>query len=315
MPDPNELLPATHIPADNPRAIAGGNQPPSIAHLIADEHGDFALIVTAYLEEKYRQYATQLQELQAGVANLPDIVTCSEDKEAWALTIKKARELDKKLNAFHESEKNPYWRGGTAADQYFFGMSDTLAKRSKNNRPGIVDVGLSKITDYDRRVLAEEEERRKAAARETARVAAEAAAREAAARAAAAAAELAASRARTEASRVARAEEARIANEAAAAAAVEASVTVQTAQEAHIETLARPADIMRQRHTDGLMTGMGQTKYAEVTDRSLLNKDLLWPFINIADIEKALRAWAKTTDYNVQMPGAEIGRGARSTVR
>ncbi len=72
---------------------------------------------------------------------------------------------------------------------------------------------------------------------------------------------------------------------------------------------------MRTRGSDGTLATMGQEKYAEVTDRQLLDKEILWPFIPLADLEKALRAWAKNTDYRTPMAGAEVGRRNKSVVR
>jgi mono/diheme cytochrome c family protein len=49
-------------------------------------------------------------------------------------------------------------------------------------------------------------------------------------------------------------------------------------------------------------------------DRAKLDKEALWPFFTDAEIEKALRAWAKTTGHRTQMEGAKIGFRAKARV-
>ena len=52
---------------------------------------------------------------------------------------------------------------------------------------------------------------------------------------------------------------------------------------------------------------MKQEPYALVTDRYQLDMFKLLPFFTDAEIEKALRQWAKTTGHREKMAGAEIG--------
>jgi hypothetical protein len=300
--------------AENPRAAIGGNNPP-LARSIAAETGDFAQVVTAFLEEEYRQYPLQLEALLEGAHSLPETITTPEDKEATATVVKQLRDLKSKFDAFQKKEKQPYLRGGQAVDQYFFGMIDKIARRSRENRAGAADVLLKRITDYDNRLIAEENERRRLAAAEAARIA-EAARKKAAEEARVAEeARQAAERARNEQRRQERQAEAQTAETQASASHVEAEVTTARAEEAHIATFVKPAEIARHRSLDGTLSTVQQEKYAVLVDRDRLDKDKLWPFIAVAEIEKALRAWAKTTDYNVQMEGAEIGRRNKSVVR
>lgn len=298
----------------NPREQIGGNNPP-LARSIAAETGDFAQVVTGFLEEEYRQYPVQLESLLDGARNLPETITSPEDKEATATVVKQFRDLRAKFEAFQKREKQPYLRGGQAVDQFFFGMIDKIARRSRENRAGASDTLLARITDYDNRLIAEENERRRLAAAETARIAREAQEKADRERREAEEARLKAERARSEERRSVLAAEATQAEQTAAASHVEAAITTAKAEERHIATLVKPADLARNRGNDGTLTTVAQEKYAVMTDRSLLNKDLLWPFIPAAEIEKALRAWAKTVDFNQQMPGAEIGRRNKSVVR
>lgn len=319
------LLPAE---GDNPRAVIGDNDPHHLIRMIAESSLDFSDLVTAYLEAEYAQFAAQIEPLKEAFAQLPNPIVGIEDKEAYATIVKKVRDLAAKLEAFHKKEKNPFWRGGQGADQYFFGLIDLLQKRSKQNRPGLADVGLARIGEYDDRILAEEMERRRLAEVEATRIAQEAQRKAAADAEAARQAQLAAERARTDASRVARQAEAAAAATAAAATAAQATTATQQAQERRIESIAPPAPILRNRGADGTLSTSAQVPYAELADRGTLlagsvtiggttmpNLNALAPFLSTEALQKALTAWAKTHDYNVQMPGALIGRRAKPVVR
>ena len=96
---------------------------------------------------------------------------------------------------------------------------------------------------------------------------------------------------------------------------METELAIGKAEQAHIDTLAKPADIMRTRGTDGTLSTMATEPFAEVTDRDQLDKAKLWPFFTDEAIEKALRAWAKTTGHKVSMDGASIGKRPKSVVR
>jgi len=50
-----------------------------------------------------------------------------------------------------------------------------------------------------------------------------------------------------------------------------------------------------------------QEPYAIMTDRYKLDMSKLLPFFTDAEIEKALRGWAKTVGHREKMDGAEIG--------
>lgn len=314
MPDITDPGHPMTVSPENPRAVIGGNNPP-LARSIAAETGDFAQVVTGFLEEEYRQYPEQLNALMEAAEALPQTITSQEDKEATATVVKQFRDLNAKFEAFQKKEKQPYLRGGQAVDQFFFGMMDKIARRARGNRAGAADTLLGRITDYDNRKLAEERERRQREADERARIAREAQQKADQERREAEERRQAAERARTAANRAARASEAQEAEQRASAAHVEATVTSAQAEESHIATLAKPADLMRNRGNDGTLTTVQQEKYAEVDDRTALDKEKLWPFLTFDAVEKALKAWAKNTDYNVQMDGARIGRRNKSVVR
>jgi hypothetical protein len=60
---------------------------------------------------------------------------------------------------------------------------------------------------------------------------------------------------------------------------------------------------------------MAAEPYAVVEDYAALDKNALWPFVTRSAIEQALRAWARTTNYGTQMPGARVGRRPKTVVR
>jgi hypothetical protein len=308
--------------AENPRAVIGGNEPP-LARSIATEEGDFALVTTAFLEEEYKKQPQIAQSLlDEATALMRDPVTGAlreiedvEMKSKVASLIKRMRDAAKALEAFHSKEKQPYLRGGQAVDQFFFGWIDKLARRIKTNKPGASDVLVAALTDYDNRVLAAEQARLKREADERARLAREA--QEKADREAQEAEQkrLAAERARKPEIVEQKIEAAQQQEKVADEAKVDAVVAAARAEEAHIETLRKPADIMRTRGDDGTLSTVGTEKYAEIVDRTLLDVKLLAPYIKLEALQSALTQWAKFTDYNQQMPGAAIGRRNKSVVR
>ena len=126
---------------------------------------------------------------------------------------------------------------------------------------------------------------------------------------------MAAERARKPETTVAKSAMADLAESAASGSKIEADLALGKAEEAHIATLAKPADLVRTRVDEGPTVTMATEPYAIIEDESLLDRDRLWAFISLDAKEKALRAWAKTTGYNHPMAGAKIGRRPRSVVR
>lgn len=305
----------------NPREAIGSNNPP-LARSISVEEGDFALSVTAFLQDEYQKQPTIVQALldeatalmrdETGkLRDIPD----DDVKGKVASLIKRMRDAAKVLEAAHGTEKQPYLRGGQACDQFFFGLIDKLQKRAKANNPGGADVLGRLLTEYDNRKLAAETERRRLIAEEETRKAIAAQAERDRLAREAYEAEAAAARARNPERKEEKVEAARDLQQQASAAAVEAEVTTQAAEAAHVEMLARPADIMRERHGDGTLTGMGTEKYAEIEDRTKLDMAALWPHIPLDALGKALNQWARLTDFRQPMEGAAIGRRNKSRVR
>lgn len=294
----------------------GHNNPPLAAEIAATE--DLAAVVTDWLRDSsYAGLTPRVTELLAEAAPIVEAgaLTDNGGKDRCAALIKKARDLWKEIEAAHDKEAVPYLRGKQAVDQFFFGLMDMLGRRAKTGKAGIGNVLNDMLTAYDRRKLAEERARRDAEARKAAveeavrRMAAERAERDA--REAAAAAE----RARKPETQQVKTEAAEQRMMEAAGAKAAAEVAAAGAERAYVDTLAKPADIMRNRSADGTLSTMATESFAEIEDDTLLDRDKLWPFISLDAKEKALRAWAKTTGHGQPMTGARIGKRQKSVVR
>lgn len=274
---------------------------------------DFAAEEVARLEQDYGYLMPSVEELraEAGAIGLP--INDDDTKATAANVAKRARDQAKTISGLREMEKAPHMRRAQGVDQFFFRLEEALARRDRKGQPGIYDTLLAEISGYDNRVLAAEQERRRLEA-ERLRKEAEAKAR---------AEEEARRKAQEAADKAARARKDQEAKEAAATeAAVKAAVTsaeattaIDKAEEAYIDTLAKPADIMRSRGSDGTLTTMKREPYAEIVDAAKLDAALLWPFISLDAKEKALRTWARSTGHTVQMDGAAIGFRNKSQVR
>jgi hypothetical protein len=284
----------------------GSNLPDSI---------DYAKAEVERLQGEYAETARAVDSLLEEFEDLPDEIADDAEKGVVASLIKRMRDTTKRIDGLRELEKMPYFRRGQGVDQFFNGLFDRLTRREKRNRPGAADVLQQRLTDYDTKLLLAEQERRRKEAAEAARIAREK--QEAEAKAAREAEErrLAAERARLPETRETKQEAAAAAEEVASAARIEAAVATDQAEAAYVDTLARPADIMRNRGADGTLTTMAREFYAEIEDAAKLDKNALWPFISLDAKEKALRQWAKNTGHRQQMPGAKIGDRPKSVVR
>ena len=289
----------------NPRAVAGDNEAP-----------DYAQQVTERMRDEYGQVEKTVAELLDEARELPKAIDNDETKGKFTQLIKRFRDVKIRLEAFHAKEKEPFFRGGQAVDQYFFGMIDKCMRRNKTNNPGAADVLGKRLTEYDDRI---EAERRAKLAREAeeARRIAEAARREEERLAREAEeARLAAERARVPEKIAEKEAVATVKEVAADAATVEVAVATAKAEDTHIATLVKSADLMRHRDEEsGTLSTRAMEKYAEVVDRNKLDFIKLAPFFNMDAVEKALRGWAANTGYTQSMDGAAIGKRPKSVVR
>jgi hypothetical protein len=289
---------------DNPRALPGDNS----------GEVDFAKLEAERLALDYAELARVAQEAKDKGDAITEIVD-NDGRMEVATIIKNQRDIAKRADGFRELVKMPHLRRGQGVDSFFFGIIDLLARRDKKSKPGSSDRLQSMLTDYDNRVLAEEQERRRLAAVEAQRLARIAAEKQAELDRQAEEARAAAERARAPAQVEKKAEIAQVADVAASGAKVDATILAGKAEDAYVETLAKPADIMRSRSDEGVLATVAREGYAEIVDQSKLDFAALWPFISLDAKEKALRQWAKAQGHTVMMTGASIGFRNKSVVR
>lgn len=295
----------------NPRAVPGSNEAP-----------DYAQQVTDRIAKEYAEVTITLDGLLAEAREMPKEVKSDADALLLGALIKRLRDLDNRCESIRGLEKEPYLRGGNAVDSFFNAMRDRIGRRNKNDRKapaGATDVLQARINEYQEQKIAEERARREAERLATERAAQEAARKARAEAEAAEAARLKAERARNVESI---ANKQALADQQAAAAAQsaqEAATALQLAEDARLATLAKPADLSRIRGNaeagGGVTLTTAQEPYAMLVDRDQLDMNILRPFFTDAEIEKALRGWAKTTGHKVKMPGAEIGHRNRGVTR
>jgi hypothetical protein len=266
----------------------------------------------------YSHLPNTLAELEVQ-AEAITVVDSQSVKDVVTSLIKDARDLYKRIKGVHEPEKLPHLERGRGVDAFCFGLMSRISRGSdRKAREGFADRLNRLLTDYDMLLLAQEQERRRIAAEEEARKAKEAAEAKRKAEADAEAARLAAERARLEHTKAAKVAVAEKAEEVASTAHVEAVVTAEKAEAAYVETLAAPADIMRQRSDAGVLSTMGTEKFVEIVDRNELDLNKLRPYLAIGELEKALRKYAESVAYSeddsVQIAGARFGKRAKSRV-
>lgn len=287
----------------NPRSVVGDNKSP-----------DLATGVMEALKRDYANLSKTVTTLLTESTAIPAVIETDDDMGKVAALIKKFRDFTARAEGFRTAEKEPHFRAGQAVDSFFFGLMDQCGRRDKKAKPGPSDLLQFELDDYQQKKLLAEQERRRIAAEEAARVEREA-------RMAAEKLEQEA-RERRDAAERARvperiAEKSVIASQAeaaASAATVESMMASDRAEAAYIDTLAKPADIVRQRVGSGPLVTMAQEGFAEIVDQAKLDMATLWPFISLDAKEKALRAWAKTTGHTVQMYGAAVGKRNKSKV-
>lgn len=280
-----------------------------------DTNRDYAGEVVSRLSKDYAELLNSVSSTLAALRALPKEISDEPTLEAYSKVIRDGRDLKKRVDAYHDAEKQPYLRSGQGVDQFFFGLEEKLARRKKNDPAGGLDVADARVDDYMQRKLATEraereriaaEERRKADAIRREQEAAAAAAAEAAAKAA---------RARNAdniAAHQAEAERQKLAAEQARAAEILAE---QRADDARIDTRASAADMTRTRLDTGAIATMAQVPFVQIDDVTKLDKELLWPFLKEEHILMALKAWAKTKSHKTAMEGATIEMRNRGQVR
>lgn len=270
---------------------------------------DHGAMVTDRLSQDYAESLLKTASLLTLARSQPARINDDDDEAATAMgkVVRDMREHTDRLEAFRVAEKQPYKASADAVDQLFFENIEKLMRRNNKQKPGAADILQARINDFlERKRLAaikrQEEERK--AAEEKARLQRLA---EEQARKEAEEAEAKAARARKteniEAARAA-AEEAQAKADALHMAARE---NEQRALDAAAAQTAKAADVVRTRGGNGIMLTMAETKFARVTDYTLVPLEALRPYLKPSAIDDAVKAWGKATEHKMTMPGVEVG--------
>lgn len=258
-----------------------------------------------YIEEESAALAIKFADVSANVDalcmrahNLPTLCASDEDQALLAPVIVELRDFFNTLESERKREKEPHFRRSQAVDGYF----DKLKQR-------VADTGrtlVAAVDAWNQKKLAAERARREEERRRAEELERQARAKLEAEQKAKAEAEAAAARARKQDSAENHLQ--RAAEHAAAIpqASHEARQASQAADDARVETMAKPADMVRTRTDEGRVITMKQVPYVQVVDRDKLNKAALWDFIDDKHIEMAAKKWAARGAYRIPMDGLII---------
>lgn len=290
----------------NPRAVVGSNQAP-----------DYAQRVTDQMAADYAALATSITELLNKAREAATTVDTDDDAISLGVIVKDLRDAFNRADAYRQTEKESFLRSEQAVDAFFFALMEKCRRRNPRDRsqkPGAADILQARIDDFlERKRIAEEAKRQQEAA-DQARIAREA--KEKADREAREAEDkrLAADRARKPETIEEKAAIASEAEQRATESQAEAQIAATQAQDAHIATLAKPAEMARTRG-DGVLLTLAKDNDAIVVDRAKLDVVALFPLFTDKEVDKALRGWAKITGYNKPMAGAEIIKKNKGVTR
>lgn len=276
---------------------------------------DYAATIADRLGEDYAELVNGVRKLLDEARTMPPAINSDTEMAPVASLIERMRDTASRIKTFHTTEKEPHLRAGQAVDQFFFGWWEKLARRKTTDKAGAADILQARVNDYMQRKL-DAERKARAEAEAKARAAEEALRREreeAARKAQEAAA--AAERARKQSNIDAHAKRAAEEAEKAAALAAEQARAAQAADDARIDTLAKPADMVRTRLEGGPMVTMRQVPVVVIEDVSLLDLEALRPHIKEEALLQALKAWAKVTGHKKQMAGAVVKMVDEAVVR
>lgn len=249
------------------------------------------------LEQDYAELLVRAKNMLADAEELPITVESSLDVSVVGDMIVKMRDLSARAESHRVAEKEPYLRSGEVVHAFFRKRAiEPLDKRRGNLQ--------ARLDAFKQRQLAEERSRREAEAAAARRAQQEAQkAREEA--------EAAARRARSEESARARAEE-------AARARVEADMADAKAEETTLATMQKSTAMVGERFEGSERSGqvgMRKKPVVFIEDIYKLDLELLRPFLREEHLLMALRAWAKETGYQQEMPGAVVALRDTTVVR
>lgn len=286
-------------PASNPREIIGGNMPPP-DQLISE--------IQRQLARDFSALETSTAAALAKARELPAEIATEAERATFGDVFRDLRDTLKRAESHREAEKNPYLRAGQAVDGFFNALKDRLSKG--------MDVLQARLNVYQRKLAEQERQRREEEAAEArrkateARMAAEAEARrteelrlaqEAAERKAAESNRAKVQQKAEVAARDVRGQEGRT-----DALIAQADQLQRAADHAEERTQAPTADLVRHRTGSGAVITSRTVKVVKIDNYNALPLDLLRPYLKKADLESAVKAWAKYNDYKEDMPGVRI---------
>lgn len=252
--------------------------------------------LTERLEEDFATLIDTGMRAIGETENLPETIQDSKDVEVIASAMVKLRDIAARAEAQRKAEKEPYLRAGDAVYAFFTKrLIEPLDAKRKQ-------LG-ARLDAYKQRQLAEERVRREAEAaiarkqqEEAVRLRAEA--------------EAAARRARSAESEKLRQAEARQARADADIAAARAETTA-------LATMASSSAMVRERFEGERSghVGLRKVPFVMLEDIAALDLELLRPFFKEEHLLMALKAWAKATGYNQEMPGAVVALRETTVVR
>jgi chemotaxis protein histidine kinase CheA len=275
---------------------------------------DYAAEEYARLLREFGGYETDVAAINDEARKLPAEFDDKETADSYTAIINRMSDLDKRIEGSRISEGTPYLRKKDACDSFFFGLRERLFKRKPKDKNGSADILHARLHAYNLRRLEAERRAREEAERRAAKAEAEARAMREAAERTQREAEEKAARARKAENIKAAEEAARVAKEAADKAAAEEETKRAERQQAEEANRAKPADMVRERHSEGMNT-MAMVWFVGIDDEMKLDPVKLWPFIKTDAKESALKNWAKTTNYRQPMPGAIIEERPDTRVR
>jgi hypothetical protein len=269
----------------------------------------YATAVSERMRADYAELEVSADELIDASSSLQTTVQTDLDLAAVAAMIKKLRDANARIETIRVKEKQPYYRAGQAIDAFCKKITDRVERAR---------ASLQRFADeYQQRKLAEERRRRDLELAEARRREADALAAKRVAEKRLREAEEAAQRARKPETKEARLDEADEAHNESEQARADLFVANQATEQALGETLQTASKMVGQRFESdgGGAIGMRRTPVVYIEDAELLDAEKLWPFVSDDEKLRALKAWAKTTQYKQSMNGAVIGVKDATVIR
>jgi hypothetical protein len=256
----------------------------------------YAQGITDRLEQDYGELLDNAKNTIADADDLPHTVESSIDVSAIAAVVVKLRDVAARGESHRKAEKEPYLRAGEMVDAFFFRRVKEPLDLKRKELGGRLDI-------YKQRQLAEERARREAEA---------AAARKEQERALKEKAEAEAALKRARSAETAALREAELAR-----ARADSETAAIATEEAKLATMQKAGKMVGERF-EGDRSGqvtMRKTAVVFIDDVAKIDLERLRFYMKEEHILMALRAWAKATNYEEQMPGATVALREATVVR